>query len=68
MIFQQRELILLPYPFSDQAGSKIRPAIIVSNDNFNTLEYVLEFRMKLNAYVEEEIIRKAEEKLAPVMS
>ncbi len=35
MIFQQRELVLLPYPFSDQGGSKVRPAIIVSNDNFN---------------------------------
>jgi len=35
MIFQQKELVLLPYPFSDQAGSKVRPAIVVSNDNFN---------------------------------
>ncbi len=35
MIFQQKELVLLPYPFSDQGGSKVRPAIIISNDNFN---------------------------------
>ncbi len=35
MIFQQKELVLLPYPFSDQGGSKVRPAIIVSNDNYN---------------------------------
>ena len=35
MIFQQKELVLLPYPFSDQGGSKVRPAVIVSNDNFN---------------------------------
>ena len=35
MTFQQKELVLLPYPFSDQAGSKVRPAIVVSNDNFN---------------------------------
>ena len=35
MIFKQKELVLLPYPFSDQVGSKVRPAIIVSNDNFN---------------------------------
>ena len=34
-MFQQKELVLLPYPFSDQGGSKVRPAIIVSNDNFN---------------------------------
>ncbi|MBI2452459.1 type II toxin-antitoxin system PemK/MazF family toxin [Candidatus Pacearchaeota archaeon] len=35
MIFQQRELVLLPYPFTDQEGSKVRPAVIVSNDDFN---------------------------------
>ena len=35
MTFQQKELVLLPYPFSDRGGSKVRPAIIVSNDNFN---------------------------------
>ena len=35
MVFQQKELVLLPYPFSDQGSSKVRPAIIVSNDNFN---------------------------------
>lgn len=35
MILKQKELVLLPYPFSDQVGSKVRPAIIVSNDNFN---------------------------------
>jgi len=36
MLFKQKEIVLLPYPFSDQSGSKVRPAIIVSNDNFNT--------------------------------
>ncbi|MBS3098813.1 type II toxin-antitoxin system PemK/MazF family toxin [Candidatus Pacearchaeota archaeon] len=25
----------MPYPFSNQEGSKVRPAIIVSNNNFN---------------------------------
>ena len=35
MIFQQKELVLLPYPFSDQGGTKVRPAIIISNDTFN---------------------------------
>lgn len=32
---KQREIILVPFPFSDQSGQKIRPAIIVSNDRFN---------------------------------
>ena len=35
MIFQQKEIVLLPYPFSNQGGTKVRPAIIVSNDTFN---------------------------------
>ena len=35
MIFQQKELVLLPYPFSDQVGTKVRPAVIISNDAFN---------------------------------
>ena len=35
MKFKQKELVLLPYLFTDQEGTKVRPAIIVSNDNFN---------------------------------
>ena len=35
MNFQQKEIVLLPYPFSDQEGVKVRPAIIISNNNFN---------------------------------
>ena len=32
---QQKELVLLPYPFSDLEGTKVRPALIVSNNSFN---------------------------------
>lgn len=35
MIANQKEIVLLPYPFSDLEGSKVRPAIVVSNDLFN---------------------------------
>jgi mRNA interferase MazF len=28
-------LVLLPYPFTDQEGTKVRPALVISNDNFN---------------------------------
>ena len=35
MNFRQKEIVLLPYPFTDQEGSKVRPAVIVSNDLFN---------------------------------
>ena len=35
MNLQQREIVLLSYPFSDLEGKKVRPALIVSNDSFN---------------------------------
>jgi len=35
MNFQQKEIVLLPYPFSNQEGVKVRPAIIISSNNFN---------------------------------
>jgi len=35
MRVQQKEIVLLPYPFSDLEGTKVRPALIVSNNFFN---------------------------------
>ncbi len=35
MNINQRELVLLPYPFTDMGRSKVRPALVVSNDSFN---------------------------------
>jgi mRNA interferase MazF len=32
---KQKDLVLLPYPFTDQEGTKVRPAVIISNDLFN---------------------------------
>ena len=32
---KQRAIVLVPFPFSDQRGFKIRPALVVSNDEFN---------------------------------
>ncbi len=32
---KQRDIVLVPFPFSDKSGSKVRPALIVSNDTFN---------------------------------
>ena len=31
----QRDIILLPYPFSDRKESKVRPAVIISSTAFN---------------------------------
>ncbi len=35
-MISQREIILLSFPFSDLRTSKVRPAIVVSNDNYNS--------------------------------
>ena len=32
---KQRDLLLVPFPFSDQSGRKVRPVIVISNDEFN---------------------------------
>lgn len=35
MNVEQKDIVLLPYPFTNQEGSKIRPALIISNNFFN---------------------------------
>lgn len=35
MNIKQKELVLLPYPFSNLEKSKVRPALVVSNNSFN---------------------------------
>ena len=32
---KQKDIILVRFPFSDLAISKVRPALVVSNDNYN---------------------------------
>lgn len=31
----QGNLLLVPFPFSDQSGRKVRPVIVISNNDFN---------------------------------
>jgi len=31
----QKDIILMPYPFTDLKERKVRPALIISNDKFN---------------------------------
>lgn len=32
---RRRDIVLVPFPFSDQTGSKRRPALIISSDKFD---------------------------------
>lgn len=34
-MISQREIVLLSFPFSDLRASKVRPAIVISNDRYN---------------------------------
>lgn len=34
-MIEQRDLLLVPFPFSDQSGRKVRPVIVISNNEFN---------------------------------
>jgi mRNA interferase MazF len=38
IMYEQKEIVLLPFPYSDLTGSKLRPAIIISNENLNKSE------------------------------
>ncbi|HJY62928.1 MAG TPA: type II toxin-antitoxin system PemK/MazF family toxin [Ignavibacteria bacterium] len=33
--YKQREIVLVPFPYSDLSSSKRRPALIISNDEYN---------------------------------
>jgi mRNA interferase MazF len=34
-MIEQKDLLLVPFPFSDQSGKKVRPVIVISNNAFN---------------------------------
>jgi|TARA_B100001971_G_C18246978_1_gene575060 mRNA interferase MazF len=34
-MYDQGDIVLLPFPYSDLTGSKQRPALIISNEKFN---------------------------------
>ncbi len=32
---KQRDMLLVPFPFSDQSGNKVRPILVLSKDEYN---------------------------------
>ena len=37
-MYDQREIVIVPFPYSDLTGSKFRPALIISNNLLNNFE------------------------------
>jgi mRNA interferase MazF len=37
MKFQRGDIVLVDFPFSDQTGRKVRPALVVQNDTWNSM-------------------------------
>lgn len=35
-MIKQGDFLLVPFPFSDQSGRKVRPVIVISNEEFNS--------------------------------
>jgi mRNA interferase MazF len=38
IMYDQREIVLIPFPYSDLTGNKKRPALIISNSKLNKTE------------------------------
>jgi mRNA interferase MazF len=41
MIIEQKEIYLVPFPFSDFSGKKVRPVLVLSNNKFNRGEDII---------------------------
>lgn len=41
MRYNQGDIILLPYPYTDLSNAKQRPAVIISNDSANKQNYIV---------------------------
>lgn len=35
MIVFQRDIVLIPFPYTNLKGSKVRPVVVISNDKYN---------------------------------
>lgn len=60
----QRELVLISYPFSEFNTSKVRPAVIISNDRYNQeFEDVIVVPVTTNTSLRKHVVRLSDSEL-----
>ena len=61
---RQRELILISYPFSEFNASKVRPAVVVSNDRYNQeFDDVIVVPVTTNLSLRKHVVRLSDSEL-----
>jgi len=59
-VFEQKEIVLLPFPYSDLTGAKLRPALILSNNKINSTCDRICCLVTSNKLVDHSILLKSE--------
>jgi mRNA interferase MazF len=57
-MFSQKDIVLIPFPYSDLTGSKFRPALIISNEKLNKNQDRICCLITTNPYKEDILITK----------
>ena len=53
-MYKQREIVLVPFPYSDLSSAKRRPVLIISNDSYNSkFSDVVDCVITSNLYTDE---------------
>ena len=68
IMYEQCDIVLLPFPYSDLTGAKQRPALIISNDRLNNTEDRICCLITSNNPVEGILINKLQEGNLPFKS
>lgn len=60
MTYNQKDIILIPFPYSDLTGSKKRPALIISNSRLNKTEDRICCLVTSNVHKDDVVIKRTD--------